>query len=322
LLDVQNLRMHFKTQAGMVHAVDDVSFKINDGQAVGLVGESGSGKTATAHTIIRLLPPNARVLGGKILLDGQDLLKLNPQEMRQIRGKRVAMVFQDPFSFLNPVLRIGDQVGEVLRIHKGHSKSKAREQVVELLKLVQIPAAEDVVNRYPHQMSGGMRQRAVIAAALACDPEIVIFDEPTTALDATVQAQLIELIKDLKKRLGMSILLITHDLGVVAEICDYVYVMYAGMIVESSEVRGIYKNPQHPYTQGLLRSNISILNSSQVLETIEGMPPNLLVPPSGCRFNPRCLYVMNKCRTDEPPMLDINGEHGSRYWLNEAGRSQ
>jgi peptide/nickel transport system ATP-binding protein len=319
VLQVQNVRVHFETRRGYVRAVDDVSLTVGDGQAVGLVGESGSGKTTTALTVLRLLPANARVLGGKILFDGMDLMALSPKELRRVRGKQIAMVFQDPLSFLNPVLRVGDQVGEVLRIHKGASKEEAQREVVELFKLVQIPGAKEVVNYYPHQLSGGMRQRVMIAAAIGCNPQLVIFDEPTTALDATIQAQIIELIKNLKKSVGMSILLITHDLGIVAEVCDYVYVMYAGRIVENADVRTIYKNPRHPYFQGLLRSNLSVLRSSQTLEAIEGNPPDMLTLPSGCRFHPRCPRVMDICRTDEPPVFAAGEGHNSRCWLDESG---
>jgi peptide/nickel transport system ATP-binding protein len=319
VLQVQNLRISFETHGGYVHAVDDVSLSIGEGQAVGLVGETGSGKTTTALSVLRMLPTNARVLGGEILLNGEDLLTLSQEKMRNIRGKQIAAVFQDPLSFLNPVLRVGDQVGEVLRIHKGASKEEARREVVELFKLVQIPGAKEVVNYYPHQLSGGMRQRVMIAAAIGCSPQLIIFDEPTTALDATIQAQIIEIIKRLKKSVGMSILLITHDLGIVAEICDYVYVMYAGRIVENAGVNAIYKNPRHPYLQGLLRSNLSILKSGATLEAIEGNPPDMHSLLPGCRFHPRCPHAMDICRTDEPPSFPAGEEHNSRCWLEKPG---
>jgi len=307
--------MHFKTYEGMVRAVDDVSFSVEKGQAVGLVGESGCGKTATALTIARLLPKNARILKGSINFMGKDLLRLDDDEIRHLRGKSISMVFQDPMSFLNPVLRVGDQIAEVLRLHMGMNKEDSRRRVIELLKLVQIPAAEQVYDYYPHQMSGGMRQRVLIAAALACRPELVIFDEPTTALDATVQAQIINLIRNLREELKLSSLLITHDLGVVAEICDHICVMYAGEIIENANVCDLYKDPKHPYTKGLLRSNISVLRSSRTLETMEGTPPDLLNPPSGCRFHPRCPVGMDLCHREEPSMIQTNESHYAKCWL-------
>lgn len=317
LLKVQDLRMHYKTREGMVQAVDGISFSVTKGQAVALVGESGSGKTATALTTIRLLPKNARILGGSVNFSGRDLLELDDVQIRELRGKVISMVFQDPLSFLNPVLRVGDQVAEVLRLHMGMDKEEGRKHVIELLKMVQIPAAKEVYTYYPHQMSGGMRQRILIATALACNPSLVILDEPTTALDATVQAQIINLIRTLRKELELSLILITHDLGVVAEICDQVYVMYAGKIVEHASVYTLYKDPKHPYTQGLLRSNISVLESSRFLETMKGMPPNLLDPPPGCRFHPRCPHVMNICSNEEPPVFCVNTHQCAKCWLYE-----
>jgi len=322
LLSVNNLCVHFKTIDGMVRAVDDVTFQIKKGQAVGLVGESGSGKTATALTILHLLPKAARVLGGSIWFQGKDTLRLADEQMRMIRGKEISMVFQDPMSFINPVLKTGDQVAEVLRFHAGMKKDAARKRVIELFKLVQIPAAEEAVDYYSHQLSGGMRQRVMIAAALACNPVMIIADEPTTALDVTVQAQIIDLIKKLKEELHMSLLLITHDLGIVAELCDQVCVMYAGKIVEAAGIYTLYKDPKHPYTQGLLRSNLSVAKASRILETIGGMAPNLLDPPTGCRFHPRCRYAMKVCPDKEPPLITIDEHHQVACWLHPSGETK
>jgi peptide/nickel transport system ATP-binding protein/oligopeptide transport system ATP-binding protein len=322
LLSVNNLRMHYKVYDGVVRAVDDVTFRIQKGEAVGLVGESGCGKTATALTVIRLLPKAARVLGGSIHFLGRDILELDEDRMRSIRGKEIAMIFQDPLSFLNPVMKTGDQVADVLRFHEGLSKDAAKTRALELFKIVQIPAAERAVDYYPHQMSGGMRQRVMIAAALACHPAIAIADEPTTALDVTVQAQIVDLIKNLKKNLSMSLLLITHDLGIVAELCDQVCVMYAGKIVEAADVYAIYENPKHPYTEGLLRSNLSLNKTTGVLNTIKGMPPDLLNPPVGCRFHPRCPSAMKICSDKEPSFLSVDEHHQVACWLYSQGEQK
>lgn len=315
LLSVNNLRMHYKVYGGFVRAVDDVTFRVRKSEAVGLVGESGCGKTATALTVIRLLPQAARVLGGSIDFLGKDILELDEDKMRGIRGKEIAMIFQDPLSFLNPVIRTGDQVAEVLQFHEGLDKNAAKMRVLELFKMVQIPAPEKAADYYPHQMSGGMRQRVMIAAALACHPAIAIADEPTTALDVTVQAQIVDLIKRLKHDLAMSLLLITHDLGIVAELCDYLYVMYAGKIVEAADVYAIYEKPKHPYTESLLRSNLSLARTIGVLEAIRGMPPDLLNPPTGCRFHPRCPFAMEICSDQEPPFLSVAEHHQVACWL-------
>lgn len=315
LLSVENLQTYFETSEGTVRAVDDISFRVDKGEVVGLVGESGCGKTATALTILRLLPKAARILGGSIRFLGTDLLTLENEQMRKVRGKEISMIFQDPMSFINPVLKVGDQVGEAIRLHLEMNKESAMKQVVDLFRLVQIPAAERVVQYYPHQMSGGMRQRAMIATALACNPSLVIADEPTTALDVTVQAQIIDLIKKLKKELEMSMLLISHDLGVVAELCDRVHIMYAGKIVEIANVFALFEEPKHPYTEGLLRSSMSVAKASRTLFVIRGMVPNLVNPPSGCRFHTRCAKAMEICHEKEPPVFHLEADCRVACWL-------
>lgn len=316
LLKVENLVTAFKTERGAIRAVDDISFTINQGQTVGLVGESGCGKSVTSLSILRLIqsPPGA-IESGKIWLKGQDILGFSEAQMRAIRGNSISMIFQEPMTSLNPVFTIGDQIGEVFRIHQKLSKKEAREKAIEMLRLVKIPAPESRVDEYPHQLSGGMRQRIMIAMALACRPQLLIADEPTTALDVTIQAQILDLMAQLQKELNMAILLITHDLGVVAEVCDQVVVMYAGRIVEKGSVRQIFSNPSHPYTVGLLQSIPRLGQKTEYLPTIEGSVPSLANLPRGCRFQARCPKVQDACRQSEPQLVQVDEGHLSACHL-------
>lgn len=316
LLKVENLVTAFKTERGAIRAVDDISFTIHQGQTVGLVGESGCGKSVTSLSILRLIqsPPGA-IESGKIWLKGRDILSFSESEMRAIRGNTVSMIFQEPMTSLNPVFTIGDQIGEVFRIHQKLSKKEARAKAVEMLRLVKIPAPESRVNEYPHQLSGGMRQRIMIAMALACRPQLLIADEPTTALDVTIQAQILDLMAQLQRELNMAILLITHDLGVVAEVCDEVIVMYAGRIVEQGPVRQIFTHPSHPYTVGLLHSIPRLGHKTEYLPTIEGSVPSLANLPRGCRFQARCPKAQDICRQTEPQLVKVGDSHLSACHL-------
>jgi oligopeptide/dipeptide ABC transporter ATP-binding protein len=309
LLSVENLVTSFKTERGNLRAVDGISFKVDKGQTVGLVGESGCGKSVTSLSILRLIqsPPGLIDPKSKIRFGDQDILALDEGGMRAIRGNKISMIFQEPMTSLNPVFTIGDQIGEVFRIHRGASKKEARAQAIEMLRLVKIPAPDQRVDEYPHQLSGGMRQRVMIAMALACRPALLIADEPTTALDVTIQAQILDLMGQLQKELSMAILLITHDLGVVAEVCDYVIVMYAGRIAEEGPVERIFRSPKHPYTVGLLGSIPRLGHKTEYLPTIEGTVPSLANLPKGCRFQARCPLVFDKCRQEEPT-LTAQGE--------------
>jgi oligopeptide/dipeptide ABC transporter ATP-binding protein len=312
ILEVKNLQTSFKTEEGEVKAVDGVSFDVFKGKTLGIVGESGCGKSVTSLSIMRLIPnPPGKVVGGEILFEGRDLLKVSADEMRNIRGNRISMIFQEPMTSLNPVFTIGNQLREAIAIHSNLSKQAVADRAVEMLKLVGIPSPEKRVHDYPHQLSGGMRQRVMIAMALSCNPSVLIADEPTTALDVTIQAQILDLLRDLQSRLGMAIILITHDLGVVAEMADEVVVMYAGKVAEKAPVREIFRNPKHPYTKGLLNS-IPTLSKDPTgkvkkkrLETIPGIVPNLLHLPRGCRFQERCPYVIDQCRGDEPALRGV-----------------
>ncbi|RKX34906.1 MAG: peptide ABC transporter ATP-binding protein [Verrucomicrobia bacterium] len=312
LLEVRDLVTGFDTDAGLVRAVDGVSFTVPKGRTVGIVGESGCGKSVTALSIMRLLPrPMGRVLEGQILLEGKDLIQVEDEEMRQIRGSRISMIFQEPMSALNPVHRIGKQLTEVYLEHLDITKVEAMNRAIELLGHVGIPSPEIRVTEYPHQLSGGMRQRVVIAMALACKPSLIIADEPTTALDVTIQAQILELMQKLQVEMGMSIILITHDLGVIAETCDEVVVMYAGRVAETGPVREIFENPKHPYTKGLLDSIPRLDHPRKThLSIIEGMVPGLLELPPGCRFQNRCPYKEDLCVDTPPTMESISDEHG------------
>ena len=311
LLEVRDLVTSFDTDAGQVRAVDGVSFKVPRGKTLGIVGESGCGKSVTALSINRLLPkPMGNILGGQVLFEGVDLVKAPNEHMLKVRGGRIGMIFQEPMTALNPVHRIGRQLSEVFLLHKTKDPRKALEMSVEMLRLVGIPSPEVRVSEYPHQLSGGMRQRVVIAMALACKPALVIADEPTTALDVTVQAQILELMKQLQAEMGMSIILITHDLGVIAETCDEVVVMYAGRVAEHGPVREIFENPTHPYTRGLLQSIPRLEGErKRKLKTIEGMVPGLLELPSGCRFRNRCPHRIDKCAEAQPPLEEVSGGH-------------
>jgi oligopeptide/dipeptide ABC transporter ATP-binding protein len=321
LLRVEGLRTWFYTHGGVIRAVDGVDFSIAEGSALGVVGESGSGKSVTALSIMRLVDPPGRLEpGSRISFGGRDLASIDERAMSDIRGNEISMIFQEPMTSLNPVFRCGEQIAEAVRLHQGVGDREARDRAIEMMRLVGIPSPEKRVDDYPHQLSGGMRQRVMIAMALSCNPKLLIADEPTTALDVTVQAQILELMKELRERLGMSILLITHDLGVIAEMVDEVAVMYAGRIVERGPVREIFASPQHPYTEALLRS-IPLLGMrySQPLKAISGMVPSPLDWPAGCRFAPRCDYAFDRCATDDPPLLPV-GEQQSACWLCEKGR--
>jgi len=314
LLDVRNLETQFKTQDGIVKAVNNVSFYVNRGETLGIVGESGSGKSVTSLSIMRLIPnPPGRISGGEVIFDGQDLLKISEDEMRDLRGNRIAMIFQDPMTSLNPVLTIGQQITESLMLHLKLSAKEAQNRAIELLNHVGIPSAARRINEYPHQFSGGMRQRVMIAMALACNPELLIADEPTTALDVTIQAQILELIKRLQSELGMAVIIITHDLGVVAGMSDRVMVMYAGRVVEEGSTHEIFHNPRMPYTIGLLKSIPRLDNTSgQRLEPIRGLPPDLIALPQVCAFYPRCdFYKTGVCDTQVPPLRQVAENHNA-----------
>src|ERR1041385_7272457 len=319
LLEVNNLRTHFPTRRGLVRAVDGVSFYLDRGELLGLVGESGCGKSMTALSVMRLIAPPGKIVEGEILFDGQDLLKLNDAEMRQMRGDDIAMIFQDPMTSLNPVYTVGEQIAEALRLHRGLNRRQAREAAVEAMREVSIPDPARRVDDYPHQLSGGMRQRVMIAMALACDPKLLIADEPTTALDVTIQAQILELLNELRKNRELAVLLITHDLGVVAEVADRVAVMYTGRIVEESPVEELFARPKHPYTEGLLRSvprlTVAGLNKNERLETIEGVVPRPTDLPPGCHFAPRCRHRMPRCTAEEIPLYQLENRVEERCVL-------
>ena len=312
ILEVKNLRTSFYTEAGEVKAVDDVSFDLYKGKTVGIVGESGCGKSVTSLSIMRLIPsPPGKIVSGEILFNGKNLLNLSMEQMRKIRGNEISMIFQEPMTSLNPVFTIGNQLVEAIRLHQDLSKSAAVEKAIESLKLVGIPAPDKRIKDYPHQLSGGMRQRVMIAMALSCNPHILIADEPTTAIDVTIQAQILDLLRDLQQKVGMAIMLITHDLGVVAEMAHEVVVMYAGRVVERAPVHELFANPKHPYTQGLLNS-IPVLSKDPTgkikksrLEPIPGIVPNMLDLPQGCRFQDRCKYVTAECKTVEPELKNL-----------------
>jgi len=321
LLDVRNLQTHFSTRGGVVRAVDGVSWDVQEGETVALVGESGCGKSVTALSIMRLVaPPAGRIVGGRVLFKSRDLLALSEEEMRHVRGREIGMVFQEPMTSLNPVLTIGRQLTEGLEIHLGMSQADARKRAEELLGMVGIPDAGRRLRQYPHQFSGGMRQRMMIAMALACNPSLVLADEPTTALDVTIQAQILELMKDLSRRLGVAMLIITHNLGVVARYADRVNVMYAGRIIERGTAQDIYHSPRHPYTLGLLRSVPRLDEPRRSrLAPIEGQPPDLTRLPPGCAFAPRCAFRVERCAREVPPLAPIGAPgHVSACW--EAAR--
>ncbi|MFF7676598.1 ABC transporter ATP-binding protein [Actinacidiphila glaucinigra] len=312
LLEVRDLHVEFHTRDGVAKAVNGVNYTVSAGETLAVLGESGSGKSVTAQAIMGILDmPPGRIPQGEILFQGRDMLKMSNEERRKIRGRKIAMIFQDALSSLNPVLTVGYQLGEMFRVHQGLSKKDARAKAIEMMDRVRIPAAKERVNDYPHQFSGGMRQRIMIAMALALEPELIIADEPTTALDVTVQAQVMDLLADLQREYNMGLILITHDLGVVADVADKIAVMYAGRIVETAPVHEIYKRPAHPYTKGLLESIPRLDQKGQELYAIKGLPPNLLRIPTGCAFNPRCEMAQDICRTEVPTLHRVTEQDGS-----------
>jgi oligopeptide transport system ATP-binding protein len=317
LLDIRNMRTTFKTDAGLVQAVRGISLSIGKGESVGIVGESGSGKSATMLSVARLLPPTATVEADEICFDGRDIAALGRGQMRSVYGKEIGMIFQDPMTSLNPLLTIGDQIAESLKIHKGLRGQAARARVLEILGMVEIPDAAQRLKQYPFEFSGGMRQRVMIAIAIACEPKLLVADEPTTALDVTIQAQILDLMRHLKAKLGSSIALISHDLGVIAGMCSRVFVMYGGKIAESGTVDEIFYDPKHPYTWGLLRSipETAMTNNKRKLVPIPGSPPDLLSPPPGCAFAPRCVHAMKVCALRGPPETELSATHKAACWL-------
>ncbi len=320
LLDIRGLKTHFKTDDGWLHAVDGVDIAIEAGQTVSVVGESGCGKSVTAKTVMKLIDmPPGKIVAGQVLWQGRDLVPLGSEEMQKIRAKEIAIIFQEPMTSLNPVFTIGEQIAESVRLHEGMSRKVAMDRAVEMLKLVHIPMAERRVRDYPHQFSGGMRQRVMIAIALACNPKLLIADEPTTALDVTIQAQILDLMRDMRKEMGTSVILITHDLGVVAEMAERVAVMYAGRIVEQTDVNRLFDEPMHPYTQGLIGSIPVLGEIKDKLDVIPGSVPNLVNLPPGCRFAPRCQarfkHALAICTEREPELEDIKPGHKVRCWL-------
>lgn len=318
LLEVKNLQTYFSTRDGVVKAVDGISYDVKEGETVGLVGESGCGKSVSALSILRLIPdPPGKIVGGELFFEGRDLLKLKEKEMQSIRGNDITMVFQEPMTSLNPVLTIGRQVSEPIELHKGMDKGAAIEESIKLLDSVQIPASESRVGSYPHQFSGGMRQRVMIAMSLSCNPKLLIADEPTTAIDVTIQAQLLELMKQLTRDIGTALIVITHNLGVVARYADRVNVMYAGRIVEKGTAKDIYHNPRHPYTIGLLKS-VPRLDQTvkEKLIPIEGLPPDLTDLPTGCAFRPRCVHVIDRCREEIPNLTLVADGHYKACWID------
>lgn len=309
LLEVKNLRTYFKTSDGLVKAVDDVSFSLDSGKTLAIVGESGCGKSVTSLSITRLIAPPGYIAGGQILLNGEDIVKLNKKQLRAFRGQRVSMVFQEPMTSLNPVLTVGEQLSEIFRLHRKCSRKEARELSIDMIGKVGIPRAEVIFKNYPHQLSGGMRQRIMIAIALSCDPELLIADEPTTALDVTIQAQILELMDRLIRQRGKSMIFITHDLGVVAETADDVMVMYAGKAVESADVHELFRSPMHPYTACLLASLPDMEHERKTLYSIPGSVPNLLHMPAGCAFCPRCPLADERCKTQAPELTEVRSGH-------------
>ncbi len=322
LLEVRNLKTYFYTEDGLVRAVDGVNFEVYPGEVLGLVGESGCGKSVTSLSIMRLIAPPGKVTEGEILLNGVDLLKLSEEEMIKVRGNRISMIFQQPQTALNPVFQVDDQIAEVLNIHKDFGREAGKKRAVDLLKMVGIPDAERRAEAYPHELSGGMAQRVMIAMALACVPELLIADEPTTALDVTIQAQILDLMRDLRQKMGTSVVLITHDLGVIAEMAERVAVMYAGEIVEQTDVNSLFDQPLHPYTQGLIGSIPVLGKLKDRLDVIPGSVPNLVNLPPGCRFAPRCAarekYGCKICAESRPDLIDVGSGHLVRCWLYQS----
>jgi len=317
LLELDRLSAHYVTGRGtrVVRAVDEVSLTLRPGETLGVVGESGSGKTTLALTILRLLPPAARIVSGALRFDGEDLLAKSPNEMRRIRGKRIAMILQDPMASLNPLFTVGDQVAEPVRVHEHASRRSARERAGALLRAVRIPAAAQRLREYPHQMSGGMRQRIVGAIAISCEPQLLIADEPTTSLDVTIQAQYLKLLRDIQREHGLALIFITHNLGIVAKMCDRLAVMYAGRVVEQGPVARLFNSPAHPYTRALLGSLPRMNDNRERLTAIEGQPPDLAALPPGCAFAPRCAMAAARCREEAPPEVTLGDGRTARCWL-------
>ena len=318
ILDVKNLHVYFDTYAGVVKAIIDVSFHVNKGESLAIVGESGSGKSVTVQTVMKLIPmPPGRIASGEILFKDRDIVKMNEAEMRKIRGGEIGMIFQDPMTSLNPTMTVGKQIAEGIMMHQKVSHKEAMAKALEMLKAVNIPNPEERLNSYPHQFSGGMRQRVVIAIALACNQDLLIADEPTTALDVTVQAQILDLMNELKSKMNTAIILITHDLGVVADLAERVIVMYGGEIMEEASVHDIFKDPKHPYTWGLIKSipRLDIDREKEKLSSIDGTPPDLFNPPVGCPFAPRCEYAMEICKKEKPGMINGGNNHRVSCWL-------
>ena len=323
LVDIRDIKTTFYTSDGTVPAVDGVSMHINRGESLGVVGESGCGKSVTALSLMRLIPdPPGKIEAGEILFEGENLLKKRESEMRRIRGNDISMIFQEPMTSLNPVYTVGNQISEAIELHQGLRRRDALKRTVEMLQLVGIPLPERRVHEYPHQLSGGMRQRIMIAMALSCNPKVLIADEPTTALDVTIQAQILELMKKLKQELDMAIMLITHDLGVIAEMAERVVVMYAGKVVEEADVEPLFAHPYHPYTRGLLDSIPDVEGRKERLHVIEGVVPNPMFMPAGCRFNPRCPYAQDRCREDQPELEEIAPGHKVSCWYPLTGKQE
>jgi oligopeptide transport system ATP-binding protein len=321
LLEVKNLKTVFETQDGVVHAVNGISYQLDKGETLGIVGESGCGKSIGVMSLIRLIPiPPGKILSGEVLFDGVDLIKVSDAEMRQVRGKKIAMIFQDPMTSLNPVLTVGFQIGEALRLHMGMDQAQARQRTLELMDMVSIPSAKKRIDEYPHQFSGGMRQRVMIALGLSCEPEILIADEPTTALDVTIQAQILDIVKKLRSEKGMSIIWISHDLGVVAGLADRVAVMYAGYIVEEAVSEQLYRHPLHPYTIGLFESLPRLdQGREKPLKSIKGRPPSLIQLPAGCPFYARCRFRKDQCKVENPPLTEVVPGHKVACWVDLQG---
>jgi oligopeptide/dipeptide ABC transporter ATP-binding protein len=321
LLSLENLSTHYVSQQGarVVRAVDEVTLSLEAGETLGIVGESGSGKSTLALTILRLLPAAARITSGRMMFEGENLLDKSDEEMRQVRGKRIAMILQDPMASLNPLFTIGDQVGEPLRVHEGASRASAWKRAIELLRSVRIASPETRVTQFPHEMSGGMRQRIVGAIGISCEPRLLIADEPTTSLDLTIQAQYLNLLRELQRAHGLALIFITHNLGIVAKMCDQLAVMYAGRVVESGPVRQIFESPAHPYTKALLNSIPRMSDSRQRLTAIDGQPPDLVSLPPGCAFAPRCPSAFDRCRQAAPPQRNLDEQRTVRCWLAASG---
>ncbi|MBF2052884.1 MAG: ABC transporter ATP-binding protein [Candidatus Sericytochromatia bacterium] len=323
LLRVKDLATHFKTEEGIVKAVDGVDFEVRRGEVLGVVGESGCGKSMTSMSILRLVPkPQGQIVRGELMFDGQDLLKLSEDEMRKIRGNSISLISQDPMTSLNPVLTVGEQIMEAIQLHQGLDKQAAKNKAIEMLRKVGIPSPEERVDQYPHQFSGGMRQRAIIAMALSCEPKLLIADEPTTALDVTIQAQILDLMREIKEKENAGIIFITHDMGVVAEMCDFVCVMYAGKVVEAADVFTLFKTPAHPYTEGLLKSIPRLDDVKERLDPIDGQPPSLSKLPPGCSFAARCPEAQDICRKQEPELKQVGVNQFARCLMRDEWKAE